>query len=221
MLINAFTPKQVVERKLLQFIKEVETFGNVYMHKSLDQLMHSLIKIGPDDVVILDVDYEASVDYFHKMKAQFDTIQVIAIGTDVNINKVIQFHKIGFLAYIDFNFSNGDFLMAIKKAMQGSRYFSESQVNESINMILQDKDENKEQLVLEKNQNDSLSIHKVQAYLTVKEKAVCEYLLKGHTYKEISDIIGVTTFTINQKAKNIYKKLNVRSRSELSYKILR
>jgi hypothetical protein len=96
MLINAFTPKQVVEKKLLQFIHEVDTSGNVYFHKSMEQLMHSLIKIGPKDVVILDADFEASVDYFHKMKAQFENIKIIAIGTDVNINKVINFIKLAF-----------------------------------------------------------------------------------------------------------------------------
>ena len=40
------------------------------------------------------------------------------------------------------------------------------------------------------------------------------------TYKEIANLLGVTTFAINQNTKNIYRKLKVRSRSELSFKIL-
>jgi DNA-binding NarL/FixJ family response regulator len=56
--------------------------------------------------------------------------------------------------------------------------------------------------------------------LTEKEAVVCKLLTKGHSYKEIAEIIGLTTFSVNQKAKSIYKKIGVRSRAELSYRIL-
>jgi DNA-binding CsgD family transcriptional regulator len=45
-------------------------------------------------------------------------------------------------------------------------------------------------------------------------------LIKGITYKEIAGAIGISGFTVNQRAKAIYKKLNVRSRGELSYRYL-
>jgi DNA-binding NarL/FixJ family response regulator len=56
--------------------------------------------------------------------------------------------------------------------------------------------------------------------LTVKEKKVSSLLSQGLSYKEIASVMGVTTFAINQNAKSIFKKLNVRSRSELSYRML-
>ena len=56
--------------------------------------------------------------------------------------------------------------------------------------------------------------------LTEKELVVCKLLTQGYSYKEIADIVGLTSYAINQKAKSIYKKLSVRSRSELSFKIL-
>jgi DNA-binding NarL/FixJ family response regulator len=56
--------------------------------------------------------------------------------------------------------------------------------------------------------------------LTVKEKKVSNLLSQGLSYKEIASLLGVTTFAINQNAKSIFKKLNVRSRSELSYRML-
>jgi DNA-binding NarL/FixJ family response regulator len=56
--------------------------------------------------------------------------------------------------------------------------------------------------------------------LTDKEKKVCEFLLKGYTYKEIANTIGVTSFAVNQRVKGIYKKLQVRSRAELSFRYL-
>ena len=53
--------------------------------------------------------------------------------------------------------------------------------------------------------------------LTKKEEIVIEYLLQGLTYMDMSRLIGVTTFAINQRIKSIYKKLGINSRSELSY----
>ena len=55
--------------------------------------------------------------------------------------------------------------------------------------------------------------------LTEKEKKVCSLLIKGLTYKEISTLLGVTVFAINQNTKSIYKKLKVRSRAELSFRM--
>ena len=66
------------------------------------------------------------------------------------------------------------------------------------------------------NKNRDISI----SALTEKESKVCKLLTQGYSYKEIAEIIGYTTYTVNQKSKNIYKKLGVRSRAELSYKIL-
>ena len=56
--------------------------------------------------------------------------------------------------------------------------------------------------------------------LTEKERKVSQLLTQGLSYKEIAQLMGVTTFAINQNTKRIYKKLSVRSRSELSFRLL-
>jgi DNA-binding NarL/FixJ family response regulator len=55
--------------------------------------------------------------------------------------------------------------------------------------------------------------------LTKKQKEIIAYLIKGYTYKEVASFLGVTSFTINQRAKTVYKKLNINSRNELAYLI--
>ena len=56
--------------------------------------------------------------------------------------------------------------------------------------------------------------------LSEKERTVVEYLLKGYSYKQIAEILGLTPFGVNQRIKSVYKKCVVRSRNELSYLLL-
>jgi DNA-binding NarL/FixJ family response regulator len=55
--------------------------------------------------------------------------------------------------------------------------------------------------------------------MTKKEYEVLLLLKDGLTYKEIASILGITTFTVNQHTKAIYKKFDVHSRGELVSKI--
>jgi DNA-binding NarL/FixJ family response regulator len=50
--------------------------------------------------------------------------------------------------------------------------------------------------------------------LTPRESEVLTFLSKGFTIKEISNLMGIKWFTVNDHIKSIYKKLNVSSRAE-------
>ena len=57
--------------------------------------------------------------------------------------------------------------------------------------------------------------------LTARESDVVNELLKGLTYKEISFALGISSTTVNDHIKNVYIKLDVRSKSELLAKLLK
>ncbi len=57
--------------------------------------------------------------------------------------------------------------------------------------------------------------------LTIREKDVVNELLKGLTYKEIAAVLGISASTVNDHLKNIYIKMEVRTKSELISKLLR
>lgn len=50
--------------------------------------------------------------------------------------------------------------------------------------------------------------------LSVRESEVLHLLSKGHLYKEISDMLGITYGTVRTHIRRIYKKLHVRSRGQ-------
>ena len=61
----------------------------------------------------------------------------------------------------------------------------------------------------------------VTANLTTRENDVVNELLKGLTYKEIAAVLGISASTVNDHLKNIYVKMEVRTKSELISKLLR
>ncbi len=56
------------------------------------------------------------------------------------------------------------------------------------------------------------------AHLTGREKDILQSLIKGLSYKEISSQAFISVETLNSHIKNIYRKLNVHSRSEVAAK---
>ena len=56
------------------------------------------------------------------------------------------------------------------------------------------------------------------AHLTQREKDILQSLIKGLSYKEISSQAFISVETLNSHITNIYRKLNVHSRSEVAAK---
>jgi DNA-binding NarL/FixJ family response regulator len=50
--------------------------------------------------------------------------------------------------------------------------------------------------------------------LSAREREVLDLLTRGHLYKEVCEILGITMGTVNTHARRIYEKLHVRSRAE-------
>jgi DNA-binding CsgD family transcriptional regulator len=57
-----------------------------------------------------------------------------------------------------------------------------------------------------------------ESQLTTREKAILQSLVKGLSYKEIAGNDYISIETLNTHVKNMYRKLNVHSRSELAAK---
>ncbi len=55
---------------------------------------------------------------------------------------------------------------------------------------------------------------KATEMLSARENEVLELLARGHLYKEIADVIGISVPTVNTYIRRIYEKLHVRSRAQ-------
>lgn len=56
--------------------------------------------------------------------------------------------------------------------------------------------------------------------LTEREEQVLAHLAKGHSYKEIADLLSISFETVRTHIRSIYEKLHVHSRTEATLKYL-
>ncbi len=213
--IDVYISHYTLKKWFLSIIGDIELNHDYVLHNNLEALYSSLLSIKSKRLIILDIEDQVSLEYYRIISLSFDNVYIIALGLNKPIENVIQYFSIGFKGFIDLNFTSIELYQIINKVTNGSKYLSIAQQEQLLNYLSEKSD-----MILSGSLTTNSTIKNVIKALTDKEKRVCELLIKGMTYKEIASAIGVTTFTINQRVKAIYKKLDVRSRGELSFRYL-
>jgi len=65
-----------------------------------------------------------------------------------------------------------------------------------------------------------LLAHEPFAVLTAREREIVALMLRGHSSKSMAQVVGISTGTVKNHRKNIYRKLSVHSQSELFARFL-
>ena len=226
-MIEVYFKSKIVKNWILSIEADLDKIVEFNYHLTLESLKNELdIKLKSTIAIVDLTDSNFSLytkNYFGNAK----NIKFIGIGTKLEISDLKTIVDSNVDAFIEVGNSSIELIKAIKSIKNSQKYFCE-QTKEQIlrELIVQIENGNNEIKVLKSiNSNELTDLNarkpldlKVET-LTEKEKKVTQLLTQGLSYKEIANILGVTSFAINQNAKNIYKKLKVRSRSELSYRI--
>jgi DNA-binding NarL/FixJ family response regulator len=197
-------------------IKDTSISFDFNIHVSLNSLRNTLEFANGKKISVIDVEDSDSILFTKNYHFQNEMYKFLGVGFKKNITDISMLLSSNINGLMDVECNSLDFINAIESIKEGITYMSDnikaSIIDNYLNSISKIKLDpiSEEQIILKSN----------QFVLTVKEKNVCDLLAKGLSYKEIAIYLGVSTFTVNQKAKNIYKKLNVKSRAELSYLIL-
>ena len=226
-MIEVYFKSKIVKNWISSIEADLDKIVEFNYHLTLESLKNELdIKLKLTIAIVDLTDSNFSLytkNYFGNAK----NIKFIGIGTKLEISDLKTIVDSNIDAFIEVGNSSIELIKAIKSIKINQKYFCE-QTKEQIlrELIVQIENGNNEIKVLKSiNSNELTDLNarkpldlKVET-LTEKEKKVTQLLTQGLSYKEIANILGVTSFAINQNAKNIYKKLKVRSRSELSYRI--
>ena len=166
-----------------------ENFHLLHKLANCDEMI-GRFQVDQPEVVLMDINMPGmnGIEGVWEIKKYFPDIKVIMLTVFEEVNKIFGAIKAG---------ANGYLLKKDSPPMNGViaakvlDYFQKQQKSNS-----------------ELNQSN----------LTEREKEILNLLIKGNSYKEIAAGIYISVETLNSHIKNIYRKLNVHSRSELAAK---
>lgn len=176
-----------------------------------------------DNVILLEIENELFQEFIHQLTYSSLNFKLIACGYPKSSNEIKTLLKSGIKGYIDITSSELDFLNAVKEVLKDNYYLPNASINELLVDFIAETNNQNETTSGSLNtpiNNKAFDELLDNFKLSEKEKCVVKYLLVGYSYKQIAELIGVTSFAINQRTKSVYKKCAVKSRNELSYLLL-
>ena len=224
-MIEVYVKSKLVENWVTQIQEDLNSIYYFKYHKSLDSLKNELNLIVEKRFVLIDITDSNFQLYTKDYFGNASNIQFIGIGLDLTLADLEFLVKSNISAFLQIG-TNSIELMKVIKNDSSKFYLCQNAKDSLLNTIIDDFNQHQtKSLKMFNNNNISAQRNTVSEgldinALTEKERKVSQLLTQGLSYKEIAQLMGVTTFAINQNAKRIYKKLSVRSRSELSFRLL-
>jgi DNA-binding NarL/FixJ family response regulator len=161
------------------------------------------IRVLKPDVVLMDIDMPTSngvdaVKMIRKTNEDLPVIMFTIFEDDENIFNAICAGANGYLLKKNFD----QISSALKDVLDGGAPMTSSVAKKVLNFI----------------PKNNPSPNKEIESLSVREKEVLEYIVKGYSYKMIAEEINVAMETVRSHIKKIYKKLQVNNATAAVYK---
>jgi DNA-binding NarL/FixJ family response regulator len=181
-----------------------ENYRLIHKLENANEMM-GRFELEKPDVVLMDIDMPGmnGIEAVWEIKNHWPEIKILMLTVFEDDDKIFGAIKAGANGYLLKKDSPQKILDAIDAVVKG-----ESPMNGMIAAKVLD------YFQKQKSNAEQLEQHK----LTEREKEILHLLIKGNSYKEIASAIFISVETLNSHIKNIYRKLNVHSRSELAAK---
>lgn len=181
-----------------------ERLSLIHKLENCDEMI-GRFQVQPPDVVLMDIDMPGinGIQAVWEIKKYFPEMKVLMLTVFEDEDKIFGAIKAGANGYLLKKDPPQKILDAIEAVYRG-----EAPMNGLIASKVLD------YFINEQNRSKELD----QSNLTVREREILQLLVKGNSYKEISQLLFISVETLNSHIKNMYRKLNVHSRSELSAK---
>ena len=156
------------------------------------------------DIILLDIFLpgESGLEGIPYLKSKFPTAKIIMHTSYNEDSLIINCLKQGASGYAFKTAQLSNLIDVINQTCRTGAFIDERSIGKVISTIQNKKESS------------------FRDMLTFREKEIVALVEKGYSYKQMSESLYVTTYTINYHLKNIYKKLNIHSKSELLSKIM-
>lgn len=156
------------------------------------------------DIILLDIVLpgQSGLEGIPVLKSKFPDTKIIILTGHNDQELIMNSIKVGAVGYALKSAQLSTLIDIIRQVSKLGAYIDQTLVEKVVHSLQQ------------KNNNSLLDT------LTFREKEIVSLVEKGLSYKQMSDQLFVTTYTINYHLKNIYKKLNIHSKSELLSRLM-
>lgn len=165
---------------------------------SVEAFLTKSKKVEAIDVILSDIGLpgRSGIEGILPIKQQFPGVKILMLSVYNDSDNVFQAICNGALGYLVKNTPLAKIKEAIINVYQGDAAMSPSIARKVIAYFHPQK-------------------KKVKVQLTKREKEVVQGLVDGLSYKMVANRLGISFETVKQHIKNIYKKLEINSKSEL------
>jgi len=204
--VAIFEDNRNLRESLFQLIDGSDGFRCVGAFANCDRLIQNMKESRPD-VVLMDIEMPglSGIEAIKILKENFPEIKVLMETIFEDNNKIFDSICNGAEGYILKNTPPVFILSAIKDIYEGGAPMTPSVASKVLKMF-------------KKNSSPAL---KEETGLTEREKEILVLLVDGMSYKKIAATCFISADTVSGHIKNIYKKLQVHSKSEAVAKAIK
>lgn len=188
------------------YINSTEGLEVIFSCTSMEDLKDVMgsKKVKHPDIILLDIVLpgQSGLDGIPTLKTKFPESKIIILTGHNDQDLIMSSIKIGAVGYALKSAQLSTLVDIIRQVSKLGAYLDQTLV-EKVILSLQQK-----------------STNSLLDALTFREKEIVSLVEKGLSYKQMSNQLFVTTYTINYHLKNIYKKLNIHSKSELLSRLM-
>ncbi|HEU5166121.1 MAG TPA: response regulator transcription factor [Chitinophagaceae bacterium] len=201
-----FEDNTQLRESLFNLVDASEGFVCVGAFANCDDVLGKISSVKPD-VVLMDIELPgiSGIDAVRLVKEKHPEIKILMETIFEDDEKVFQSICNGAEGYILKNTPPDEILEAIMEIHEGGAPMTPAIALKVMRMFKQN---------LSANRDDSF-------HLSIREKEILKCLVEGMSYKMIADACFISLETVSGHIKNIYKKLQVHSKSEAVAKAIK
>lgn len=204
--VAIFEDNTQLRESLFKLVEASEGFTCVGAFANGEDIVRETSSVKPD-VILMDIEMPVvnGIDAVKMVRENFPDIKILMETIFEDDEKIFQSICNGAQGYILKSTPPEEILDAIKDIFEGGAPMSPIVATKVLKMFKSN---------LESGTND-------ESNLSVREKEILKCLVEGMSYKLIADTCFISIDTVNGHIKNIYKKLQVHSKSEAVAKAIK
>lgn len=204
--VAIFEDNTNLRQGLFQLVNGSDGFVCVGAFANCNQLQKNLVDAKPD-VVLMDIEMPgiSGIEGVRMIKANFPEVKVLMETIFEDNEKIFNSICNGAEGYILKSTPPVQILSAIREIFEGGAPMTPTIANKVLKMF----------------NNKPVSVSENEFRLTEREFEILKHLVDGMSYKMIAENCFISIDTVNGHIKNIYKKLQVHSKSEAVAKAIK